>query len=83
MVMSMAAMLGAAPCGRFSNHRTLTWEQVDLNEKAPTGGAFAEPSDGLERRPLLTIEQRGGTCGQGRGVAGTKAAQEEGSAEHG
>jgi hypothetical protein len=23
-------------------------EQVDLNEKAPISGAFAEPSDGLE-----------------------------------
>jgi hypothetical protein len=29
-------------------HRTFTLEQVDLNKKAPTCGAFAEPSDGLE-----------------------------------
>jgi hypothetical protein len=37
-----------------------------------------KPSDGLEpSTPLLTIEQRGGTRGQGRQAAGTKAAQEE------
>ena len=33
---------------RLHTHRTLGKEQVDLNEKAPTCGAFAEPSDGLE-----------------------------------
>ena len=33
---------------RLHTHRTFDAEQVDLNEKAPTCGAFAEPSDGLE-----------------------------------
>ena len=33
---------------RLHTLRTLGQEQVDLNEKAPTCGAFAEPSDGLE-----------------------------------
>jgi len=33
---------------RLHTYRTLGQEQVDLNEKAPTCGAFAEPSDGLE-----------------------------------
>ena len=33
---------------RLHTHRTFNNEQVGLNEKAPTCGAFAEPSDGLE-----------------------------------
>jgi hypothetical protein len=33
---------------RLHTHRTFDVEQVVLNEKAPTCGAFAEPSDGLE-----------------------------------
>jgi hypothetical protein len=33
---------------RLHIHRTFDDEQVVLNEKAPTCGAFAEPSDGLE-----------------------------------
>ena len=33
---------------RLHIHRTFDEQQVDLNEKAPTCGAFAEPSDGLE-----------------------------------
>ena len=33
---------------RLHTHRTFDEEQVKLNEKAPTCGAFAEPSDGLE-----------------------------------
>ena len=33
---------------RLHTHRTCDEEQVDLNENAPTCGAFAEPSDGLE-----------------------------------
>jgi len=33
---------------RLHTHRMFDEEQVGLNEKAPTCGAFAEPSDGLE-----------------------------------
>jgi hypothetical protein len=33
---------------RLHTHRTFDEEQVALNAKAPTCGAFAEPSDGLE-----------------------------------
>jgi hypothetical protein len=33
---------------RLHTHRTCEEEQVVLNEKPPTCGAFAEPSDGLE-----------------------------------
>jgi hypothetical protein len=33
---------------RLHTHRTFDAQQVELNEKAPTCGAFAEPSDGLE-----------------------------------
>jgi hypothetical protein len=33
---------------RLHTHRTFDNEQVALNEKARTCGAFAEPSDGLE-----------------------------------
>jgi hypothetical protein len=33
---------------RLHTHRTFDKDQVHLNEKAPTCGAFAEPSDGLE-----------------------------------
>ena len=33
---------------RLHTQRTFDREQVDLNEKAPISGAFAEPSDGLE-----------------------------------
>jgi len=41
---------------RLHTRRTLGKEQVDLNEKAPTCGAFAEPS-GRTRTvdPLLTM----------------------------
>jgi hypothetical protein len=34
---------------RLHTHRTRLNLQVDLNTKAPTCGAFAEPSNGLER----------------------------------
>jgi hypothetical protein len=33
---------------RLHTYRTFALEQVELNRKAPTCGAFAEPSDGLE-----------------------------------
>src|SRR3989442_6717811 len=33
---------------RLHTNRTFDEEQVDLNEKEPTCGAFAEPSSGLE-----------------------------------
>jgi hypothetical protein len=33
---------------RLHTYRTFDEEQVDLNAKTPTCGAFAEPSDGLE-----------------------------------
>src|SRR5258708_13041341 len=33
---------------RLHTHCTIDDEQVDLNAKAPTCGAFAEPSNGLE-----------------------------------
>jgi hypothetical protein len=48
---------------RLHTHRTFDREQVDLNEKAPTRGAFAEPSDGLEpSTPSLPC--RGGRTGK-------------------
>jgi hypothetical protein len=41
---------------RLHIYRTFDDEQVVLNEKAPTCGAFAEPSDGLEpSTPSLTL----------------------------
>jgi hypothetical protein len=33
---------------QLHTHRTFDEEQVAVNEKAPTCGAFAKPSDGLE-----------------------------------
>src|SRR2546423_14608880 len=36
---------------RLHTHCTFDLEQVERNEKAPISGAFAEPSDGLDRRP--------------------------------
>jgi hypothetical protein len=39
-------------------------EQVGLNEKAPTCGAFAEPSDGLEpSTPSLPFSDEAGSAG--------------------
>jgi hypothetical protein len=47
-----AAAQRASPTRKLHNrlytHRTRLNLQVDLNIKAPTCGAFAEPSDGLE-----------------------------------
>jgi hypothetical protein len=37
-------------------HRTLWIVQVHPKEEAPSCGAFAEPSDGLEPSTLLTME---------------------------
>ena len=46
---------------RLHTHRTFDKEQVDLNEKAPTCGAFTEPSDGLEpSTPSLPCAASGG-----------------------
>ena len=48
---------GGSELGSSINGSTLESEQVDLNGKAPTCGAFAETSDGLEPvDPLLTME---------------------------
>ena len=45
---------------RLHTHRTIDVEQVDLNEKAPTCGVFAEPSDGLEpSTPSLPCDSEG------------------------
>src|SRR5438034_9252380 len=47
---------------RLHTHRTFDGEQVSLNEKAPTCGAFAEPSDGLEpSTPSLPSQATGGS----------------------
>jgi hypothetical protein len=49
---------------RLHIHRTFDVEQVDLNEKAPTCGAFAEPSDGLEpSTPSLPLSDEAGSAG--------------------
>jgi len=49
---------------RLHTHRTLGEEQVDLNTKAPTCGAFAEPSNGLEPlTPSLPSKLSGKTGG--------------------
>jgi hypothetical protein len=42
--------------------------------------SFQSPLTDSNRRPLLTIEQRGGNRGQGREAAGTEVPQEEGIA---
>ena len=45
---------------RLHTYRTLESAQVDRNEKAPTCGVFAEPSDGLEpSTPSLPFDGSG------------------------
>ena len=44
------------------------------------GGLFESPLTDSNRRPLLTIEQRGGSGGQGWEAAGTEVSQEKGIA---
>jgi hypothetical protein len=53
---------------RLHPDRTFDGEQVDLNEKAPISGAFAEPSDGLEPStpPYHEREERVDSCGSRR-----------------
>jgi hypothetical protein len=49
MVAVTSAGCSNAPAGtELHIHRTLLTLQVDLNAKAPTCAAFAEPSSGLE-----------------------------------
>ena len=55
---------------RLHTQRTFDAEQIDLNEKAPISGGFADPPDGLEPSTpsLAFLRQPVATDGNGFGL---------------